>query len=57
MSIIFNRKYYIKMEINKLDNPAWYSLSETHKDFVIDYKNQRAQIQKLLPIWELPQKS
>ena len=45
------------MEINKLDNPAWYSLSETHKDFVIDYKNQRAQIQKLLPIWELPQKS
>lgn len=25
------------MEINKLDNPAWYSLSETHKDLVIDY--------------------
>lgn len=26
------------MEINKLDNPAWYSLSETHKDFVVDYE-------------------
>jgi len=25
------------MEINKLDNPTWYSLSETHKDFAIDY--------------------
>lgn len=29
------------MEINKLDNPAWYSLSETHKDFVIDYNNRK----------------
>lgn len=26
------------MEIDKLDNPTWYSLSETHKDFAIDYK-------------------
>ena len=26
------------MEINKLDNPAWYSLNETHKDFVVDYE-------------------
>jgi len=25
------------MEINKLDNPTWHSLSETHKDFAIDY--------------------
>lgn len=24
------------MEINKLDNPAWYSLSETHSHFAID---------------------
>lgn len=29
------------MEIDKLDNPAWYSLSETHKDFVIDYNNMK----------------
>ncbi|QQQ29166.1 GNAT family N-acetyltransferase [Chryseobacterium indoltheticum] len=28
------------MEI-KLDNPAWYSLSETHKDFVIDDDNMK----------------
>ena len=26
-------------EDNKLDNPAWYSLSETHKDFAVDYSN------------------
>lgn len=26
------------MEMNKLDNPAWYSLNETHKDFVVDYE-------------------
>ncbi len=26
-----------KMEVHKLDNPAWYSLTETHKDFAIDY--------------------
>lgn len=25
------------MEVEKLDNPAWYSLTETHKDFCIDY--------------------
>ncbi len=25
------------MKINKLDNPTWYSLTETHKDFVLDY--------------------
>ncbi|HEV8282807.1 MAG TPA: GNAT family N-acetyltransferase [Chitinophagaceae bacterium] len=25
--------------VKKLDNPVWYSLSETHKDFSIDYKN------------------
>lgn len=24
------------MKINKLDNPAWYSLTETHQDFAID---------------------
>ncbi|MDH6252416.1 ribosomal protein S18 acetylase RimI-like enzyme [Chryseobacterium sp. H1D6B] len=24
--------------MNKLDNPAWYSLNETHKDFVVDYE-------------------
>jgi len=23
----------------KLDNPVWYSLSETHRDFAINYKN------------------
>lgn len=27
------------MEINKLDNPAWYSLSETHNDFAVEYDN------------------
>lgn len=25
------------MEMNKLDDPAWYSLNETHKDFAVDY--------------------
>lgn len=24
-------------EENKLDNPVWYSLSENHKEFVIEY--------------------
>jgi hypothetical protein len=27
------------MNFDKLDHPAWYSLSETHKDFVIEYNN------------------
>jgi predicted GNAT family acetyltransferase len=26
---------------NKLDNPAWYSLSETHSEFAIDYGNTK----------------
>ena len=26
------------METNKLDNPTWYSLSETHKDFAVEYE-------------------
>lgn len=25
------------MEIVKLDNPAWYSLSETHREFLVGY--------------------
>ena len=25
------------MDVEKLDNPIWYSLNETHKDFAIDY--------------------
>lgn len=25
------------METNKLDNPTWHSLSETHKDFAVEY--------------------
>lgn len=25
------------MEVEKLDNPTWYSLTETHKGFAIDY--------------------
>ncbi|MEO8238952.1 MAG: GNAT family N-acetyltransferase [Flavobacterium sp.] len=25
------------MEVEKLDNPIWYSLTEIHKDFAIDY--------------------
>lgn len=25
------------MEMNKLDNPAWYCLNATHKDFVVEY--------------------
>lgn len=29
----------MEMEINKLDNPAWYSLSETHNDFAVEYDN------------------
>lgn len=28
---------YREMEEEKLDNPAWYALSETHADFAIDY--------------------
>ncbi|WP_144282199.1 GNAT family N-acetyltransferase [Chryseobacterium echinoideorum] len=27
------------MERRKLDNPTWYSLVETHKDFAVDYNN------------------
>ncbi|WP_413512309.1 GNAT family N-acetyltransferase [Myroides odoratus] len=26
------------MRINKLDNPAWYSLSETHQNFALEYE-------------------
>lgn len=26
----------LKMETDKLDNPTWYSLSETHEDFAVD---------------------
>lgn len=26
------------METNKLDNPTWHSLSETHKDFAVEYE-------------------
>ena len=26
-------------DIEKLDNPVWYSLSESHKDFAIEYNN------------------
>lgn len=26
------------MKTEKLDNPTWYSLSETHKDFAVDYQ-------------------
>lgn len=29
------------MDIKKLDNPTWYSLTETHKDFAIDYKGTK----------------
>lgn len=29
------------LEENKLDNPVWYSLSETHKGFAIDYGNTK----------------
>jgi GNAT superfamily N-acetyltransferase len=25
-------------DVKKLDNPVWYSLSETHREFAIDYK-------------------
>jgi len=28
-------------EENKLDNPVWYSLSENHNDFAIDYGNTK----------------
>ena len=27
------------MKINKLDNPTWYSLSETHIDFAVEYED------------------
>lgn len=26
------------MKIDKLDNPTWYALSETHKNFAVDYQ-------------------
>lgn len=26
------------MKIEKLDNPTWYALSETHKNFAVDYQ-------------------
>lgn len=29
------------IEENKLDNPVWYSLSETHSEFAIDYGNTK----------------
>jgi len=29
----------MKAELKKLDNPVWYSLSETHKDISINYHN------------------
>ena len=29
------------LEENKLDNPVWHSLSETHKGFAIDYGNTK----------------
>lgn len=29
------------LEENKLDNPVWYSLSETHSEFAIDYGNSK----------------
>lgn len=28
-------------EENKLDNPVWYSLSENHQEFAIDYENSK----------------
>jgi GNAT superfamily N-acetyltransferase len=28
-------------EINKLDNPVWYSLTENHQEFAIDYGNTK----------------
>jgi GNAT superfamily N-acetyltransferase len=28
-------------EENKLDNPVWYSLSENHQEFAIDYENAK----------------
>ncbi|MNQ24173.1 hypothetical protein D3C85_373610 [compost metagenome] len=28
-------------EENKLDNPVWYSLSENHQEFAIDYGNTK----------------
>jgi GNAT superfamily N-acetyltransferase len=27
------------MKTDKLDNPAWYSLSETHREFAVDYQD------------------
>ncbi|SFC83549.1 FR47-like protein [Parapedobacter composti] len=29
------------MEVEKLNNPTWYSLTETHKDFGIDYNGTK----------------
>lgn len=29
------------MEIDKLDNPVWHSLNETHKNFALDYQGIR----------------
>ena len=38
------------MEINKLDNPTWHSLSETHKDFAIDYGDVKFNVNKTFAI-------
>jgi hypothetical protein len=27
------------MEMDKLNNPGWYSLSETHEGFAVDYND------------------
>lgn len=36
--VVIFKNSIIKMEIDKLDSPAWYSLSETHKDFAVEYE-------------------
>ncbi|MFB9064988.1 GNAT family N-acetyltransferase [Flavobacterium branchiarum] len=30
---------HMNTDYTKLDNPAWYSLSETHQEFAVDYNN------------------
>lgn len=31
----------MSIEISKLDNPVWYSLTEAHKDFAIECKGSK----------------
>jgi len=37
------------MKFNKLDNPAWHSLNETHKNFAVDYDQTKFYVPDYCP--------